>query len=157
MRWWVSGLTGIERLAATRSGRYSHGRGGFLGCLRVQQYSLDLASGPWVSTGRGSMVSTLGAGRGCSRGGRAQAGFAGGGRRSAASRSHASCGVDRVLACVRDSRTRWSGQWNRMLVLYCECVAVEERLRAAAVLTSCFIDWPMCCCSRLGASCQILR
>jgi hypothetical protein len=83
MIWWVSGLTGIERLAATRSGRDSHGRGGFLGCRRVQQCSLDLAAGPWVSTGRGSMVSTLGVGRGRSRGGRAQAGFAGGGRRSA--------------------------------------------------------------------------
>jgi hypothetical protein len=80
MTWWVGRLTGIERLAATRSGRYSHG--GCLGYPRVQQCSLDLAGGPWVSTDKGSMVSTLGAGRGRSRGGRAQAGFAGGGRRS---------------------------------------------------------------------------
>jgi hypothetical protein len=96
--WWVGGLTGIERLTATRSGRYSHGRRGYLGYRRVQQCSLDLAGGPQISIGKGSMVSTPGAARGRSGGGRAQAGFAGGGRRSAASRSHTSCGVDRVLA-----------------------------------------------------------
>jgi hypothetical protein len=95
--WWVGRLTGIERLTATRSGRYSHGRGGYLGCLRVQEYSPDLAGGPQVSTSKGTMVSTPGAARGRGGGGRAQAGFAGGGRRSAASRSHTSCGVDRVV------------------------------------------------------------
>lgn len=41
----------------------------------------DLAGGPQVSTDRESMVSTPGAARECGGGGRAQAGFAGGGRR----------------------------------------------------------------------------